>query len=40
MKRIKRMLMAQSDKDEIAGYTQKLEGSFQQFTVSRSDLYG
>jgi hypothetical protein len=40
MKRVKRMLMAQSDKDEIAGYTQKLEGSFQHFTVSRSNIYG
>jgi hypothetical protein len=34
MKRLKRMLMAQSDKDEIAGLTQKLEDSFRLFMVS------
>jgi hypothetical protein len=40
MKRFKRILMAQSDKDEIAGYTLKLDSSFQHFMVSRSGLYG
>ena len=33
MKRVKRMLMAQSDKDEITGLTQKLEDSFRLFMV-------
>ena len=33
MKRLKRMLVAQSDKDEIAGFTQKLEDSFRLFMV-------
>jgi hypothetical protein len=36
MKRVKRMLMAQSDKDEIMGFTQKLEDSFRYFMVSCS----
>ena len=36
MKRVKRMLMAESDKDEITGLTQKLEDSFRYFMVSRS----
>ena len=36
MKRVKRMLMAQSDKDEITGLTQKLEDSFRYFMVSCS----
>ena len=36
MKRVKRMLMAQSDKDEITGSTQKLEDSFRYFMVSCS----
>ena len=35
MKRVKRMLMVQSDKDEITGLTQKLEDSFRLFMVSR-----
>ena len=33
MKRVKRMLMAQTDKDEITGLTQKLEDSFRLFMV-------
>ena len=33
MKRVKRILMAQSDKDEIAGLTQRLEDSFRLFMV-------
>ena len=33
MKRVKRMLMAQSDRDEITGFTQKLEDSFRLFMV-------
>ena len=33
MKRVKRMLMAQTDKDEIMGLTQKLEDSFRLFMV-------
>jgi hypothetical protein len=36
MKRVKRMLMAQSDKDEITNFTQKLEDSFRYFMVSCS----
>jgi len=36
MKRVKRMLMAQSDKDEITGLTHKLEDSFRYFMVSCS----
>ena len=33
IKRVKRMLMAQADKDEITGLTQKLEDSFRLFMV-------
>jgi hypothetical protein len=36
MKRVRRMLMAQSDKDEIMGFTRKLEDSFRHFMVSCS----
>jgi hypothetical protein len=34
MKRVKSMLMAQADHEQIAGYTQKLEDSFRLFVVS------
>jgi hypothetical protein len=36
MERVKGLLMAQSDKDEITGFTQKLEDSFGYFMVSCS----
>ena len=41
MKRVKRVLMAESDKDQIARYVQKLEDSFRHFTVHefRYSLY-
>jgi hypothetical protein len=35
MKHVKRMLMVQLDKDEIAGLTQRLEDSFRFFMVTR-----
>jgi hypothetical protein len=33
MKHVKTVLMAESDKDQIAGYVQKLEDSFRHFMV-------
>ena len=39
MKRVKRMLMAQTDKDEITGLTQKLEDSFRLFMVGHLRSY-
>ena len=39
MKRVKRMLMAQTDKDEIIGLTQKLEDSFRLFMVGHLRSY-
>ena len=41
MKRVKAVLMAESDKDQIARYVQKLEDSFRHFMVRdlRSAMY-
>src|ERR1700678_2675886 len=39
MKRIKAVLMAQLDYEQIVGYTQRLENSFRHFMVSHSFFF-